>query len=492
MLMKRVLFLLLSVLCISISDVSNVAAQNDSVRIYGSSADYKNMSLVLETIKNYVTSEKSEVGRFKVNKDGSFDASFYISFAQKCFLDLGKIRAFVYLEPGKIYHVVLPPYVPKGEADRFNPYFEPEEVVLGIRNVERGSLNQVIRDFDEQFQYEFSANAFALFNRGNVGKADEIKNLLDSIYPSTEGSYLETHKTYRYARLYMLAMRRQKRTIINNFYSHRPIEFNMPSYWETYSELFKDFFGYYFSSSNGRLLKTAMGNRETFDALSLVMADDTLFSQSDFRESLLLKSLYDSYFTGRYSQETVINLIEQATSVGGSPQICLFASQMLFRINRLRVGTDAPDFTVQTMDGKELKLSDLRGKFVYINFIHTQNYACKKDLHVIKMFAKEFKRELKILTVILDNDADKGYSYMRQNKYAWDITHFGGDGKVLMDYDIKALPVYYLVDPDGKLVLSPAPAPEENFVDYFSDAYKKYKRNNARVNPEKPKSIYDL
>ncbi|MBN2165581.1 MAG: TlpA family protein disulfide reductase [Marinilabiliaceae bacterium] len=490
--MKTIRIFVISIVVLVGIQISGFSAPVDSIRIFGNAPEYKGMSLVLETIKNYVTNEKSEIGRIRVDKNGFFDDYFYVAFAQKCFLDLGKVRAYVYLEPGNNYQVVLPPYIPKSEAERFNPFFEPEEVVLGIKNVDSGSLNEMIRNFDERFKYEFSSNAYELFNRGSVVKADEIKAELDSLFPSRNGSYFHTHKTFRYARLYMLAMKRKRRTVIYNFFSHNPIEFNMPAYWETYSEMFKDFFTYYFNTSTGRLLKTAIGHNQSFNSLSLVLSADTIFSQSDFRESVLLKGLYDSYFSGRYSEETVLNLVEQATSNGGSQQICHFASEILYRLNHLRIGSVAPDFKVLGIDGQEISLDKYKGKFLYLSFVHTENYACKKDMQVLDVISKQFKKEINVLTVVLDNNQEKGFSFFKTNKYNWDISHYAENGKILLDYNIRILPVYYLIDPEGKLVLSPAPAPEESFMNYFSDTYRKYKQNEARSRKEKGRSIFDL
>lgn len=38
-------------------------------------------------------------------------------------------------------------------------------------------------------------------------------------------------------------------------------------------------------------------------------------------------------------------------------------------VQQIAVGKDAPDFTLQSMDGKEVKLSDFKGKKVYLKFL---------------------------------------------------------------------------------------------------------------------------
>jgi len=43
--------------------------------------------------------------------------------------------------------------------------------------------------------------------------------------------------------------------------------------------------------------------------------------------------------------------------------------------------------------------------------------------------------------------------------YRWDFLHFGNQYEVMSDYDVRIFPTAFLIDPEGKMVLSPAPVP---------------------------------
>ena len=78
----------------------------------------------------------------------------------------------------------------------------------------------------------------------------------------------------------------------------------------------------------------------------------------------------------------------------------------------LKVGQTAPDFTLKTLDGKEAKLSDYRGKKVILNFWATWCPPCKAEIpHMEKYYKKSAKDDnVEILAVNLKkSDKDEDY-----------------------------------------------------------------------------------
>jgi peroxiredoxin len=175
-----------------------------------------------------------------------------------------------------------------------------------------------------------------------------------------------------------------------------------------------------------------------------------------------------------------------------TPKNRQIAYEILKKITKLKVGQDAPGFTLYTLSGKTKRLEDFKGKFVYLNFANTKNYACKKDFQVLEQVRQLFKRDMVIVTVLTDEDPDMAQEYIKNNKLKWTFLHFNQNAKVLFDYDVKAYPTYYLINPEGKLVLSPSPAPEENFMSVFSEMYNAYRYKKLRKERPRSRTIYDL
>ena len=106
-------------------------AQNNEVRLRGTAPEYAGMYLTVEYQSNYITRTFQELETFKVSKKGSFEVSFSINEVTRIYIDLGEMRGHLLVEPGNTYDITLPQYRPLKEADKMNPFFNPEPIVFG-------------------------------------------------------------------------------------------------------------------------------------------------------------------------------------------------------------------------------------------------------------------------------------------------------------------------------------------------------------------------
>jgi peroxiredoxin len=470
----------------------NLIAAKDSITIYGKSPEYAGMTLIFERTDNFITNESTEVVRFEVDATGVFTATFSLPSTTRIFTDIGQYRAFMYAQPGQTYQITLPPYLPRPLAERFNPFFKPEDIEIGLMSDEPGQLNKLIIAFDDAFFQQYDNNALSIFKRNDIAKANKIVTSLDSVFNTKGHPFFENHKTARYIKLYNLAAKRSKRQLISDFTKKTDIDFLMPAYTETFNELFGEFFIYYFPTNQGLALRNAFNEQKDFKTLSQLLASDTLFQLNDLRESIILKSLFDGFYTERYNKNYIENLIEQAILDGSTTNIKQLAYSINRQIKKLKVGTPAPPFTAYNVNGKEVSSESFRGKFVYLAFAHTQNFSCKKDLIALIAVAREYKRELEVVTILTDEDEKAAFTYIKNNNINYNVLHLGGNGKVLLDYNVKAMPTYLLIDPEGNISVNSMAAPGETFAKVLQDTMRQYKINKARKSPDIPRTIYDI
>lgn len=127
-------------------------------------------------------------------------------------------------------------------------------------------------------------------------------------------------------------------------------------------------------------------------------------------------------------------------------------------------GMMAPDFAFITEDGKKMKLSDLRGKVVYLNFWANTCRECVGEMIGEKKMKDLMKdKPVVFVYVSIDNAENIDTVILRRYEINGIATHVGGSwhAKVAEDYGVQALPAYYLIDKKGRFAVQTAPTPQQ-------------------------------
>lgn len=126
-------------------------------------------------------------------------------------------------------------------------------------------------------------------------------------------------------------------------------------------------------------------------------------------------------------------------------------------VKKTSEGVEAQDFTQPDTDGKPVKLSDYRGKYVLIDFWASWCAPCRRENpNLVKSYAKYQKDGFEILGVSMDKAADKAkwLKAIQDDGLTWkqvgDLKGWENEAGVM--YDVKAIPMNFLVDPNGKII----------------------------------------
>lgn len=116
----------------------------------------------------------------------------------------------------------------------------------------------------------------------------------------------------------------------------------------------------------------------------------------------------------------------------------------------------APPFSLQTLDGKKLKLQDYRGKCVLLYFWATWCKGCVASTPNVKRFYEELSEydDFVMIGLAIDEDESGVRRYVERNKLTWPQVRLGLNSQVEADYGIIGVPIFILIGPDGRILLS--------------------------------------
>ncbi|QXV64782.1 AhpC/TSA family protein [Mucilaginibacter sp. 21P] len=156
----------------------------------------------------------------------------------------------------------------------------------------------------------------------------------------------------------------------------------------------------------------------------------------------------------KYEQQMVSYADEIKDKFKDNPTVQAFIKQM-DQIKPISIGHKAPEFTIKSIDGKDIKLSDYKGKYVMLDFWASWCVPCRhENPNVVKQHAAFHQKGFNILGISLDTEKAPWEAAIKADKLTWshgsDLQRFDGPTEHL--YRIEAIPSNFIIDPNGVIV----------------------------------------
>jgi thiol-disulfide isomerase/thioredoxin len=133
------------------------------------------------------------------------------------------------------------------------------------------------------------------------------------------------------------------------------------------------------------------------------------------------------------------------------------ATAELYELQHLQVGQVAPEINGEDLDGQKLKLSDYRGKIVFLSFWGSWCGPCMAAIpHERKLAESMIGKPFAIVGVDSDKDRLDGKRAVQKKQITWPSFWCGTngwDGPIPTKWNVKGWPTVYVMDPKGTIRL---------------------------------------
>ena len=117
-----------------------------------------------------------------------------------------------------------------------------------------------------------------------------------------------------------------------------------------------------------------------------------------------------------------------------------------------RVGNHAPQFTLPSLAGESIALSDYRGRLVILDFWASWCVPCRLSMPSLEAMARELGDDVVLLGVSLDRSEAEARSYVDSRSYSDLVVLYGSLSEargVARDYGVLGIPRTFVIDREG-------------------------------------------
>ncbi|MBN2263442.1 MAG: redoxin domain-containing protein [Prolixibacteraceae bacterium] len=429
--------------------------------------EYAGDAFSFYVIPNFLTEKQEIIGSAEVDADGNFSCTIDISEQLPVYTEFDVYKGWIVMSPDDVIEITLPP---KEQKKSSNPYFRPKMVHFGVKNPSPENINLLIVNFNRQFQMQMSQNMQQIFYRRSIETAVQVVETLQTQFPATENAYFEEYKTYKYASIKYTAQIQDPAPVIEEYFNKQPILYTQPEYSEMFDKLFSKYLQYATQQVNGQKISVLL-NSGAYEQLIDWLTMDIMFNKS-LAEAIIIKGIKPIFYSKRFNTVGLFNILHKITETSEVETHRIAANKIFNELARTQYGTIAPELDLADTQGNIVSWDDFSGKYVYLCFTRTDNEKFAPHKALIKEFQIKYKADLAIVIVIEDDKIEENKELISSDGFEWTILRGSTRREIYDSYNVRILPTYFLIDPQGRMAGSQAPWPDENFEMQFANVLK--------------------
>jgi len=444
----------------------------------------ENHKAVIWAYKDLISLERQVAGETIIDSKGNFSFDVYNSQIQKFFVEIRYFRIAFYVEPNIDYRVNFDKvdfnnreYYPKNVVGYLVPNYSIVEPKQPELNYELDSLNILFDDFvaENHLRLRMGNKSWRL--------VDTLELEVNSFLARHPKDFLKSNANIQLAQFRMLSNQYGRDYIVKTYFDPKKISYSN----DAYMSFFRSFWTNYISSSLKhsltKQLDSVINYEKSYQALSALLANDSLLINPSLRELVILRNLPQLYNMNKYDKAAIINILYDISASKHSKEHQKIAVNIRKKLESQKANAQAADFNFIDSNSDTLNLETLKGRYIYIQLWTNECIDCLSDMKYTEDLEDKFNDVVSFIHVSLDRSNVDMMNYIGEKNYKWHFVFLEDNYKFLQDYQVGVIPRAILIDKEGKIISLNAPLPSEYFEDYFLKYLNDKKGNLQLENP---------
>ena len=437
--------------------VSIVAASSnkDSITIRGVGSYYKNASIELLLIDDYITHKEIVFQSKMVDSAGYFEFRFKNIPTQKLVIRAKKNSSFLYVQPGGNYLITLPE---KNVYDEKNINGNHVDVIF--YQLDSTDINYKILKFDRWIEKELGEfyHLKKLKSEEYEKKYTDLKKKADNLIKEDTNLFYVYHVKFSLAEMDDLESVSSNLRIQNyaKWFHKIPVYYKNDSYMNYFNVFYENLL-VYLKNSQKDILYDAVINRSPSMAMKALDSEETM-KNIQIRELALLQLMYEQCYEKRYPKTNLLFMLDSIRLRSRFTEHRKVASNIIDRVTELSIGSIFPEFQLFSNVGDTVSNASLEGKHVYLHFFDPNDVNCLKELQPLVKLHDTYSEFIHFISI----QVLKTGLIERNLKLPWPTISLSEQDNFIKTSKIKVFPTYILLDATGNIIVNPALKPVPN------------------------------
>jgi hypothetical protein len=394
-----------------------------------------------------------------IDADGSFELKVVPNEVQYAFLQVGRECADFFIEREKDVELSFVP--PKRDGKRPQAFNERHFFIPKITGGKSAKLNEQVIQFNTAIDGFLESIYPQLKQRGSPAfVAEKVAEFETKMMKDFKGSeaFVQDYIKYSIAGVEQTFLSDRDR-LFDKYLKGRSAQFNNPAFVDFALQFYQGEVYKIAAVNKHEECKKLLDGKEAFAKMDeMLLAAEPKLQDVSLRRMVLIEGFDGLFGQKDFEDQKLINALKHFGMLSSNSYVGNAAKNIAAKHEKLAVGTQSPEIVFNDLNGKEKKLTDLRGTYLFLELTDAKNAYCQRETNVIPNLKSEFKN-IRFVTICVGNTQTEMEALLKQMNIDWEFGGVSLSNSVLEDYDIQSLPLFFIVDPEGKFYKSPGPDP---------------------------------